>query len=259
MNTWTVEHDRSLTFPIAERRPPAHGPGMRLLRDAIQLGMRAVVHTYNRLEVVGRENLPLDRSFVMICNHSSHLDAVCLLASLPLTRVHHAFPVAAADYFFSTRLRSVLSTIAVNALPVERHNGDGVEVCRRLLTDSKTVLIIFPEGTRTCSGSLGRFRSGVARLVAGTDIPVVPCYLSGAFEAWPKGRSLPRLGVLRLRIGRPRTFPDVVSVDRDAVAGISAQLRDEVIALRERVEGYAAAPFGRRSDSGSKASISSSE
>jgi 1-acyl-sn-glycerol-3-phosphate acyltransferase len=196
----------------------------------------------------------------MICNHSSHLDAVCLLATLPLTRVHHAFPVAAADYFFSTRLRSMLSTIAVNGLPIDRHNGsNGIEVCRRLLTDTKTVLIIFPEGTRTCSGSLGRFRSGAARLVAGTDIPVVPCYLSGAFEAWPKGRFLPRPGTLRLHIGRPRTFPAVVALDRDAVAGLSSQLRDEVIALRERDADYAAAPFGRRSDSGSRASISSSE
>jgi 1-acyl-sn-glycerol-3-phosphate acyltransferase len=207
---------------------------VRLIRDAIQLGMRAVLRTYNRLDVVGRENLPLDSSFVMICNHSSHLDAVCLLASLPLTRVHHAFPVAAADYFFSTRLRSMLSTIAVNGLPIDRHNGsEGIEVCRRLLTDTKTVLIIFPEGTRTCSGSLGRFRSGVARLVAGTDVPVVPCYLSGAFEAWPKGRPLPRPGTLRLRIGRARTFPGSSPKDRDAVAAISSQLRDHVAALKE--------------------------
>jgi 1-acyl-sn-glycerol-3-phosphate acyltransferase len=74
-------------------------------------------------------------------------------------------------------------------------------------------------------------------LVAGTDIPVVPCYLSGAFEAWPKGRFLPRPGTLRLHIGRPRTFPAVVAVDRDAVAGLSSQLRDEVIALREKTKG----------------------
>ncbi len=238
MHTWTFERVRSLRFPVPERWPRPHGLGVRLVRDAIQVGMRAVLRTYNRLDVVGRENLPLDTSFVMICNHSSHLDAVCLLATLPLTRVHHAFPVAAADYFFSTRLRSMLSTIAVNGLPIDRHNGsDGIEVCRRLLTDTKTVVIIFPEGTRTCSGSLGRFRSGAARLVAGTDIPVVPCYLSGAFEAWPKGRFLPRPRTLRLHIGRPRTFPAVVALDRDAVAGLSSQLRDEVIALREKTEG----------------------
>jgi 1-acyl-sn-glycerol-3-phosphate acyltransferase len=93
------------------------------------------------------------------------------------------------------------------------------------------VLIIFPEGTRSRSGELGRFRSGVARLVAGTRTPVVPCHLSGAFEAWPKGRALPRPFPLRLRIGEPRTFPDVSVLDRQAVTDISAKLRDEVAAL----------------------------
>jgi 1-acyl-sn-glycerol-3-phosphate acyltransferase len=232
MHTWTFEHDGALTFPTAERCQRPQGPTVRILRGAIQLAMRAALRSYNRLDVVGQEKLPLDTSFVMICNHSSHLDAVCLLSSLPLRRIHHAFPVAAADYFFSTPLRSILSTIAVNGLPLDRHNGgEGLEVCRKLLTDSETVLIIFPEGTRTCSGAVGRFRSGVARLVAGTDIHVVPCYLSGAFEAWPKGRLLPRPGPLRLRIGRSRTFPDVSPQDREGVATISSQLRDDVVTL----------------------------
>ena len=205
-----------------------------MLRVAIQLGMRAALRTYDRLEVVGRENLSLDTSFVMICNHSSHLDAVCLLASLPLARIHHAFPVAAADYFFSTPLRSCLSTIAVNGLPLDRHNGsDGLQVCRQLLVKPNTVLIIFPEGTRTCCGAVGRFRSGVARLVAGTHIPVVPCYLSGAFRAWPKTQLLPRPGGLQLRIGRPRTFAAVANDDRDAILRLSVRLRNDVLALAE--------------------------
>jgi 1-acyl-sn-glycerol-3-phosphate acyltransferase len=238
MQTWTLEHDGALTFPPAERWRHALRAGVRIARGAIQLSMRAALRTYHRLDVVGQENLPLDRPFVMICNHSSHLDAVCLLSSLPLRRIHHAFPVAAADYFFSTPLRSVLSTIAVNGLPLDRHNGgEGLEVCRKLLSDAETVLIMFPEGTRTCSGAVGRFRSGVARLVAGTDIRVVPCYLSGAFEAWPKGRLLPRPGALELRIGHSRTFPGVSPQDRDGVARISSQLRDDVVALGLNPEG----------------------
>jgi 1-acyl-sn-glycerol-3-phosphate acyltransferase len=235
MYSWTFDGDRALTFHIPESWSRPHGKSVRMARVAIQCGMRAALRTYNPLEVVGRENLPPDTPFVMICNHSSHLDAVCLLASLPLTRVQNAFPVAAADYFFSTPVRSFLSTIAVNGVPLDRHNGsDGLQACRQLLAKPKTVLIIFPEGTRTCSGTLGRFRSGVARLVAGTDVPVVPCYLSGAFEVWPKGQLLPRPGALRLVIGRPQTFPDASPQDRTTVAAISSQLRDDVLDLEER-------------------------
>jgi 1-acyl-sn-glycerol-3-phosphate acyltransferase len=203
------------------------------LRSTIQIAMRLFLRGYNRFDVVGRENLPAGESFIMVCNHSSHFDAVCLLASLPLRRVHHAFPVAAADYFFSTPLRSFLSVVVVNGLPFDRfhHGSASLDVCREILVDPNNVLIMFPEGTRSASGALGRFRSGVARLVAGTSTPVVPCYLSGAHQAWPKGRAVPRPGPLRLHIGRPRVFLDVPATDREAVALAAAQLRDDVAAL----------------------------
>ena len=232
MHASTCEHGTPVSLPAAERFPRLHGIWISLLRRGIQLTIRGALRTFHRLEIAGQENLPLDRSFVMVSNHSSHLDAVCLLASLPLAHVNRAFPVAAADYFFSTPLRSMLSVIAVNGLPIDRHHGGtGLDVCRELLNDPGHILILFPEGTRTCSGEIGRFRSGVARLVAGTRTPVVPCHLSGAFEAWPKGRALPRLFQLHLRIGHPRTFVDASSTDVSAIAQISSQLRDDVVAL----------------------------
>lgn len=232
MDGLTYEHDGALTWPVVDRLRGSHGPGLRILRGGIQMTMRMMLRTYNRLDIEGRENLPLRESFVMVCNHSSHLDAVCLLASLPLRQVHHAFPVAAADYFFSTPLRAVMSTVVVNGLPLDRDHGAGaLDGFRTLLAAPRTVLIFFPEGTRSRTGELGRFRSGVARLVAGTTTPVVPCHLSGAFEAWPKGHSIPRPVPLRLRIGRPRVFPTVSPTDRDGVRCISSQLRDDVAAL----------------------------
>jgi 1-acyl-sn-glycerol-3-phosphate acyltransferase len=233
---FTTYEDRTpLTLPSLERFPRPHGLGVSALRSAIQLMTRVLLRTYNRLEIVGQENLPLDRSFIMVCNHSSHLDAVCLLASLPLTRVHRAFPVAAADYFFSTPLRSLLSVVAVNGLPMDRHHGgDALQTCRALLNVPDQVLIIFPEGTRTCSGAIGRFRSGAARLAVGTGTPVIPCHLSGAFDAWPKGRALPRPHQVHLRIGRPRTFADVDPADHAAISHVSSQLRNDVVALGNR-------------------------
>ena len=232
MHASRYPQDPPPALPIPEPFPRLHGMSVSVVRSAIQLTMRAALHTYCRLDVVGRENLPLESSFIMVCNHSSHLDAVCLLAGLPLRRVNHAYAVAAADYFFSTPLRSLLSVVAVNGLPLNRHHGsDGLDVCRQLLNTPGNVLIIFPEGTRTCSGELGRFRSGVSRLVSGTTTPVVPCHLSGAFEAWPKGHRLPRPAALRLRIGKPRTFSSVSPEDRDGLAAIGSQLRTDVMCL----------------------------
>jgi 1-acyl-sn-glycerol-3-phosphate acyltransferase len=236
MDAWVYERATDLELSAAERMrrfPRDADMTVCALRGAIQIAVRAFLRVYNRFEVTGRENLPAGESFVMVCNHSSHFDALCLLSSLPLRRVHRAFPAAAADYFFSSPLRSVFSIIVVNGLPFDRaqHGAASLDLCRQLLAGPNNVLIMFPEGTRSCGGTLGRFRSGVARLVAGTATPVVPCHLSGGYEAWPKGRLLPGPGALRLHIGRPRVFPDVSRADFEAVASISAQLRDDVAAL----------------------------
>ena len=129
--------------------------------------------------------------------------------------------------------RAVFSVIVINGLPFDRASkgGDSLDVCRELLAQPGRILILFPEGTRSESGVLGRFRTGIARLVAGTQTPVVPCHLSGAYEAWPKGALLPRPRSLRLRIGRPRRFADVAPGDRDGALSICTQLRNDVMAL----------------------------
>ena len=53
-----------------------------------------------------------------------------------------------------------------------------------LLQNPGNVLILFPEGTRTTTGAPGRFKPGIGLLLAGTSIPVVPCFLEGAYAAW---------------------------------------------------------------------------
>ena len=93
------------------------------------------------------------------------------------------------------------------------------------------VLILFPEGTRTPTGELGRFKSGIARLVAGTRIPVVPCRLDGGFRAYPKGALFPRPTRLTLRIGEPQRFAAVSPEARGALAGVCTALREAVAAL----------------------------
>jgi 1-acyl-sn-glycerol-3-phosphate acyltransferase len=236
VNDWSYEPASDIDQTVAARmRRFPREPDMTvyLLRSVIQIVLRGLLRAYNRFEVHGRENLPADASFVMVCNHVSHLDALCLLSSLPIRQMHAAFPAAAADYFFSSLPRTMFSAIAINGLPFDRsrHSQDSLAVCRQLLAEPGHVLILFPEGTRSVSGATGRFRSGVARLVAGTMTPVVPCHLSGAYEAWPKGAMLPRPRALCLRIGHPRVFLEVAADDRDGTAAICRALREDVIAL----------------------------
>lgn len=235
-NQWRYKPAPDLDRSLAERlRVFPRYPDMTLyaVRAALQLVMRSYLKVYHRLAIHGREHLPLNESFVMVCNHTSHLDTVSLLAALPVRRVHRTFPAAAADYFFSSVPRSALSVVFVNALPFDRQTrgAESLEVCRELLARRGHVLILFPEGTRTLTGAVGPFRSGIGRLVAGERTPVVPCHLHGGFHAFPKGAAFPRPRRLTLNIGSPMRFSEDAPDDRGAIARICRTLRDAVVAL----------------------------
>lgn len=248
---WSYKPAPDLERGVAERmRSFPRSPDMTLyaLRTVMQVLVRGYLRVYHRLTITGREHLPLEDSFVLVCNHVSHLDTVSLQAALPLTWMHRTFPAAARDYFFSSVPRSVFSVIFVNGLPFDRQakGAESLDVCRALLARRRHVLILFPEGTRSTTGEVGRFRSGIARLVAGTRVPVVPCYLAGGLRAFPKGSLFPRPTKLGLRIGAPMTFETVAPDDRAAVAGIADALREAVIHLVEPTPGDGAPRGGRR-------------
>jgi len=203
--------------------------GLRLLSAG---ALRCWLRLYNRLTIVGRENLPADRSFVMIANHASHLDTLCLLAALPFRQLHCAFPAAAKDYFCDGALRAFVARVVVNGLPFDRQVApwQSLSVCAQLLTRPGNVLIFFPEGTRSTDGELGEFKPGVGLLVAGRDIPVVPCHLSGTHAALPKGAWIPRPHGIRLTIGTPRYYTDLPPT-KESARHIGHELRAAVVSL----------------------------
>ena len=229
---WQYEPAPDLDKSLAERlRQFPREPDITVygLRSLAALVLRGWLRTYHRLEIIGRENLPAQGSCVMVANHTSHLDTLCMLAAMPLSKLHRAFPAAAQDYFFVSVPRLAIAAVVVNALPFGRQKNirHSLEMCRELLANPGNVLILFPEGTRTATGQMGEFKPGVGLLVAGTELPVVPCHLSGGFEAWPKGRWIPRPRKLVLRIGTPRNFPGLTP-GKESAEQICADLQKAV-------------------------------
>jgi len=210
------------------------------VRSAAAIALRGLLRGYHRFSVEGRENLPRQGSFVMVANHASHLDALCLLSALPLCKLHRAFPAAAQDYFFVSLPRLAVAAVLVNALPFDREVNvrQTLTLCRELLANPGNVLILFPEGTRTVSGVMGAFKPGVGVMLAGMDVPVVPCFLHGAHSAWPKGKRLPRPSKLHLVIGQPRCYRDLPP-SKDSALHIRTELEDAVAALSMHAEARA--------------------
>jgi 1-acyl-sn-glycerol-3-phosphate acyltransferase len=199
------------------------------LRSLAALALRGWLNAYHRLEIRGSELLPQEGSFVMVANHSSHLDALCLLAALPLRKLHRAFPAAAADYFFVDIPRMAAAAVVMNALPFAREVGarQSLALCRQLLASPGNILLLFPEGTRTTTGAIGEFKPGIGLLLAGSAVPAVPCHLAGAFAAWPKGTAIPRPHAVRLRIGEPRRF-NQLPANKESMLQIARELQTAV-------------------------------
>src|ERR1700719_1312663 len=187
MKRWHYDTASDLDRTLVERlRRFPREPDMLVygLRSLGALVIRAWLRIYHRFEIVGHENLRTNRSLVIVANHCSHLDTLCLLSALPLGKLHRAFPAAASDYFFQTIPRLWIAVI-VNALPFARQMKarQSLLVCEQLLGNPGTILIIFPEGTRSPTGQIQEFKSGIGALVAGRDVAVVPCFVDGSFRA----------------------------------------------------------------------------
>ena len=172
--------------------------------------LRLIFKLWNRLEVHRLENVPASPPFVITANHSSHLDALVIASALSLRWRDQISPLAAGDYFFSSKTRAGLSAAILNALPIwrQRHRGQRHELgdLRDRLREQSAIYIVFPEGSRSRDGQLHEFKPGFATLVAGTNIPVLPCYLSGSSAALPPDKGVVRPQKIILQIGSPLTF-----------------------------------------------------
>jgi 1-acyl-sn-glycerol-3-phosphate acyltransferase len=165
-------------------------------------------HLYHRLTVVGRDQLPLTPPFIIIANHASHVDAMVLQTALRPEARAVAFPVAAGDVFFTTAVSSFLSSLFINALPLFRKKvtTHALVDLRTRLQEGRSGYILFPEGARSRDRQPLPFKPGLGRLVAGTNVPVYPCHITGAFDALRPETNIPRPAKITVRVGQPATF-----------------------------------------------------
>ena len=203
--------------------------GARFVAQRIIL--KPVVWSVVRVTVIGKKNLKgIDSSFVVVANHSSHLDAPLILGALPRKLARYLAAGAAADYFFDVWWRRGLTALFFNAFPVDRSGANPRSVSAKVLLEKGVPLLVFPEGTRSRTGEMGTFKSGAASLAASAGVPCVPVALIGAGIAHPRGSNWPKPG--RLPVGVVFGAP-LRQRDGESAADFTSRLRSEIVRLRD--------------------------
>jgi len=208
--------------------------GVASVRKVAQRGMlKPLVWRLVRVTTTGEERIEnLDAPFIIVANHSSHLDAPLIIGGLPYRLARYLAAGAAADYFFDVQWRKWLTTLFFNAFAIERNSEGKRGGSSKALLERGVPLLIFPEGGRSKTGVMGKFKPGAAALAMNTKVPCLPIALVGASTAMPRGVNWPKPGRLPVTVvfGAPM-LPDA----GETAENFSNRLAAEVRRLHETV------------------------
>ena len=187
-------------------------------------GVYKVVYNF---KIEGIENIPQDRPLVMASNHRSYADPVIL--TMPMKR-----PVTymAKEELFKNKLFGWFIT-KLGAFPVKRGAGDMQVIDDSIgILNSGRNLVIFPEGTRSKDGKVGKGKTGVALIAAKSGADVLPCGI--VFE----GEKLKFRSKLTLRFGKVIPAEEIAVEDASpkTLKGVKKRIME---AITELVEGPA--------------------
>jgi 1-acyl-sn-glycerol-3-phosphate acyltransferase len=180
--------------------------------------------------VVHRRVRTVRGPFVLVANHTSHVDAPLLAGGLPWAQAKFLSTGVAADYFFTIWYRRAFVRWLFNAFPIDRDGSRKHSGTSRRLLRSGVPILVFPEGGRQQTGRIGDFKPGAAALAIGVGVPVIPAAMVGGYEAMPKGRSWPKKGrpPVRVVFGEP-----LLALDGESAVDFTSRIRERVQALYE--------------------------
>lgn len=164
----------------AEREKSAHRAARKWARSAL-------IANGSEIHVTGAGNIPESGGVLFVSNHQSNFDIPILIGFIPRDKgfiakielmkvpVFHMW-MKALGCVFINRKDARQSLLALNQAAERLKEGYS--------------LVIFPEGTRSSDGKLGRFKAGSLKLALHAKVPIVPVTITGSMNIMPKGSSL---------------------------------------------------------------------
>lgn len=158
--------------------------------------------TVLQTKIEGESNVPPHTNFIVAPNHSSHLDTGLVKKALGKDVAEQTVAVAAADYWFDTKYKRAYMNNFTTLVPIERTGSlrQSLRHVTRILEEGYNALI-FPEGGRQLSGEIAEFKPIIGYLALNQKIGILPIYLWGTYEAFPKGTIIPQTKSLGAKVG----------------------------------------------------------
>jgi len=193
------------------------------------------------LRVRGKRNLP-DKGPYLICpNHASYLDGFVVLSGVPFASATNLFFIGYAKIFehplvsWGVRLCRLIPIESLSNLTV------AMQAAAYVLRNNKAICI-FPEGRRSISSEIGEFKKGVGILSRELNIPIVPAYIKGSHQSWPRTRRFPSPYPLKIIFDRSYAASELQDIGRalgaeDDYQAIAMAVRQLVLLLKQEEEG----------------------
>ena len=152
------------------------------------------------VSVDGQEHIVPGQSYVFVANHQSMFDVWLVYGWLPVI----------FKWLMKAELRKVpfvgTGCKAAGHIFIDRRSTKAAmeslkEVEKQLVNGVCTV--IFPEGTRSLNGEVGRFKRGAFQIAWDLGLPIIPLSLDGCYEVLPKGKPFVYRAPVHMHIGEP--------------------------------------------------------
>ena len=209
--------------------PKASPAVYQFCRRALKLGMIL----WNRFEAHGGENVPTTGGCIVASNHVSFLDPPALGCGVRNRVVRF---MARDTLFQPPWFGNVLHRVGV--IPISREKGD-VGALRKAIQCLKegSCIGLFPEGTRSPDGTLQPAKGGIGFLIAKAGVPVVPAYIEGTYDAYPRSAKRIRPTKVRITYGKPIMPEEFAALgkDRDAYEKVGSLVMDRIREIRDQV------------------------
>lgn len=160
---------------------------MKLFYQIFHTSTKGFFHLFYRHRVYGKKHIP-QGACIIAPNHASFFDPPLIAISCD----EEVNFLARGSLFNNALLKKIISNL--NSYPVSGSSQDltSIKLIIQLLQANKKV-VIFPEGKRTTDGHIQPIKPGIGMLMARTECSIVPVYIHGTYDIWPKSRKFPKL------------------------------------------------------------------